>query len=148
VSYESALRQAGYSVEVIPNQGRGAAMARIESARRLFGSIWFNEATTAAGIEALGWYHEKKDDVRIIGLGPEHDWSSHAADAFGLVCITAENGFRSSRPMGFKRKGSAMAVWDENHHRSSIAYFRLPLPLIKELRLTRFAQCAAIKPPE
>jgi phage terminase large subunit len=46
VSYESALRQVGFSVEVIPNQGRGAAMARIESARRLFGSIWFNEATT------------------------------------------------------------------------------------------------------
>ena len=110
MSYESALRQAGFSVEVIPNQGRGAAMARIESARRLFGSIWFNEATTAAGIEALGWYHEKKDDVRIIGLGPEHDWSSHAADAFGLMCITAENGFRSARPTGFKRKGSAMAV--------------------------------------
>jgi phage terminase large subunit len=110
VSYESALRQAGYSVEVIPNQGRGAAMARIESGRRLFGSIWFNEATTAAGIEALGWYHEKKDDVRIIGLGPEHDWSSHAADAFGLMCITAENGFRSVRPTSFKRKGSAMAV--------------------------------------
>ena len=110
VSYESALRQAGYSVEVIPNQGRGAAMARIESVRRLFGSIWFNEATTAAGIEALGWYHEKKDDVRIIGLGPEHDWSSHAADAFGLMCITAENGFRSVRPTSFKRKGSAMAV--------------------------------------
>ena len=22
-----------------------------------------------------------------LGLGPEHDWSSHAADAFGLMCI-------------------------------------------------------------
>jgi len=55
VSYESALRQAGFAVEGIPNQGRGAAMARIESARRFFGSIWFNEATTTAGIEALGW---------------------------------------------------------------------------------------------
>jgi phage terminase large subunit len=30
VSYESALRQAGYAVEVVPNQGRGAAAARIE----------------------------------------------------------------------------------------------------------------------
>ena len=50
VSYESALRQAGFAVEVIPNQGRGAAMVRIESARRLFGSIWFNEATTTPGL--------------------------------------------------------------------------------------------------
>jgi phage terminase large subunit len=92
------------------SHGSGLAMDRIKSVRRIFGSIWFNEATTTAGIEALGWYHEKKDDVRIIGLGPEHDWSSHAADAFGLMCITAENGVRSAKPTGFKRKGSAMAV--------------------------------------
>jgi phage terminase large subunit len=69
----------------VPNQGRGAAAARVEAGRRLFPSIWFNEATTSPGIEALGWYHERKDDVRSVGLGPEHDWSSHAADAFGLM---------------------------------------------------------------
>ena len=32
VSYESALRDAGYAVTVVPNQGRGAAAARIEAA--------------------------------------------------------------------------------------------------------------------
>jgi hypothetical protein len=38
--------------------------------------------------DALGWYHEKKsNDDRNIGLGPNHDWSSHCADAFGLMCI-------------------------------------------------------------
>ena len=73
---------------------------RVESARRLFGSIWFNEATTIPGLEALGWYHEKKDDVRSVGLGPEHDWSSHAADAFGLMCLVAENSFRGSSKHG------------------------------------------------
>lgn len=87
VSYESALRSAGYTVTVVPNQGKGAAAARIEAGRRLFPSIWFNESTTEAGREALGWYHEKKDEVRNIGLGPEHDWASHGADAFGLMCI-------------------------------------------------------------
>lgn len=87
VSYESALRQAGFEVVVIPNQGRGAAKMRIESARRLFPNIWFNEATTEAGLEALGWYHEKRVADRDIGLGPEHDWSSHGADSFGLMCI-------------------------------------------------------------
>lgn len=87
VSYESALRQAGFNVQVIPNQGRGAAMARIEALRRLFPSCWFHEASTSAGLDALGWYHEKRDDARGIGLGPEHDWSSHSADAAGLVAI-------------------------------------------------------------
>jgi len=110
VSYESALRQAGYAVEVVPNQGRGAAMARIEAARRLFPSLWFHATNTQAGLEALGWYHERKDDVRSVGLGPEHDWSSHAADAFGLMCLVAEAGFRGSRPTAVRRKGTAMAV--------------------------------------
>ncbi len=87
VSYESALKSAGYQVTVVPNQGKGAAMARVEESRRLFSSIWFNEEKCSGGIDALGWYHEKKDEVRNIGLGPEHDWASHGADAFGLMCI-------------------------------------------------------------
>jgi len=88
--YEDHVRDAGFEVQVIKNQGKGAAMMRIESARRLFARIWFNEATTEAGREALGWYHEKKDETRSGGLGPEHDWSSHAADAFGLMCLAYE----------------------------------------------------------
>ena len=91
VSYESALRDALFDVRVVPNQGKGAAKMRIEAARRIFPSCWFNVSTTEAGREALGWYHEKKsDDHREIGLGPEHDWSSHGADAFGLMAITYE----------------------------------------------------------
>jgi phage terminase large subunit len=96
VSYESALKAAGYHVTVIPNQGKGAAKARIEITRRHFSSIWFNEDSTSAGIDALGWYHEKKDEHRGIGLGPEHDWASHAADAFGLMCVAAEKFRRES----------------------------------------------------
>lgn len=90
VSYESALRQAGYSVTIIPNQGKGAAAARIEAARRLFPHFWFDEATTEAGREALGAYHERKDEIRGVGLGPEHDWASHGADAFGAACVAYE----------------------------------------------------------
>lgn len=87
VSYESALRDAGYDVVVIPNMGRGAAARRIEAARRLFPRMWFNEETTEAGRAAIGWYHEKRDQERGIGLGPEHDWASHGADSFGLIAV-------------------------------------------------------------
>lgn len=96
VSYESAIREAGYDVTVVPNQGKGAAKARIEAGRRYFSCIWFNEKTTSGGLEALGWYHEKKDAARDIGLGPDHDWSSHGADSFGLICIVAEDIFNES----------------------------------------------------
>lgn len=89
-SYEGFFRQAGYAVSVIPNQGRGAATMRIEAARRLFPSCWFNANTTEAGRDALGWYHEKRDAERDVGLGPEHDWASHSADAFGLMCVAYE----------------------------------------------------------
>ena len=91
VSFESSFREAGYNVTVIPNQGKGAAKMRIESGRRMFPSIRFDAETTEAGREALGWYHEKKsDDDRDVGLGPEHDWSSHGSDAFGLMCVAYE----------------------------------------------------------
>lgn len=89
-SYEAALRSAGFEVHVIPNQGKGAAKARIEAARRLWPSVWVHEPTCLPGIDALGWYHEKRDPNRDVGLGPEHDWSSHGADAFGLMCVDYE----------------------------------------------------------
>lgn len=104
VSYESALMQAGYEVTVVPNQGKGAAKARIEAARRLFPSIWFNADTTQAGRDALGWYHEKMDEKRNIGLGPEHDWASHGADAFGLMCVAYEEPTTKPKPIVYRKK--------------------------------------------
>ncbi len=90
ITFESELKLAGFEVKVVPNMGRGAALKRIEAVRRLFPNIWFNEATTEAGLEALGAYHERQDEVRGVGLGPAHDWASHGADAFGLLCVDHE----------------------------------------------------------
>ena len=101
VSFESAFRSAGFRNGTISDQGRGAARARIEAARRLFPSVWFNQETTEAGRDALGWYHEKKsEDVRDVGLGPEHDWASHGSDAFGLMAVAYE--MPRSRPQKLK----------------------------------------------
>lgn len=89
--FEDHIRGAGFEVRTVANQGRGAALKRVEVARRLFPAIWFNEKTCAPGIDALGWYHEKRsDDERNISYGPEHDWSSHGSDAFGLMCVAYE----------------------------------------------------------
>jgi phage terminase large subunit len=106
VSYESALKQAGFDVRVVPNMGAGAANTRIETVRRVFPQIWFNASTTEGGRDALGWYHEKRDDARGIGLGPDHDWSSHAADAFGLMAVdyTKQQSAQStSAPLNYRR---------------------------------------------
>jgi phage terminase large subunit len=109
--YADHLKDAEFQVEVIPNQGSGAAAMRIEAVRRLFPKCWFNEATTEAGRDALGYYHEKKDEARDVGLGPEHDWSSHAADAFGLMAIAYEEPSRLAafnRPLDFTQFGRGL----------------------------------------
>lgn len=105
VSYESALREAQFDVRTVPNMGAGAANARIEAVRRLLPAVWFNEDTTEPGREALGWYHEKKDEVRGIGLGPDHDWSSHGSDAFGLMAVdhAQQPTTALSAPLKYKR---------------------------------------------
>lgn len=88
--YVDHVRDAGFEAATIPNQGKGAAMMRIEAVRRILPMCCFNEKTTEPGREALGYYHERRDETRIIGLGPDHDWSSHAADAFGLMAVCYE----------------------------------------------------------
>lgn len=87
VTPESFLQGAGFVVDLVNNQGAGAAMQRIEAARLMFPSVRFDAEKTKGGRDALGWYHEKRDPIRNIGLGPEHDFASHAADAFGLVAV-------------------------------------------------------------
>ena len=104
VSYESALRAAGFEVQIIANQGAGAAMKRVEAARRMFPAMWFDEKCQA-GIDAIGWYHEKRDEERGIGFGPEHDWSSHGADAFGLGPVAYEMP-KTSKPAPRKRSSA------------------------------------------
>ena len=104
ITYEGAIRAAGFKTKIIPNQGAGAALKRIEAARRLFPSIWFNADTTQPGLDALGWYHEKRDEARNVGLGPEHDWASHGADAFGMMCIDYESPKDKAKPIVYPKK--------------------------------------------
>lgn len=89
--YSDHLRAAEFTdVQVVENQGRGAAMLRIEAGRRLFPRMWFDLDRTREGRRTLALYHERRDENRGIGMGPEHDAASHCGDAFGLGCIAYE----------------------------------------------------------
>lgn len=109
--YEDHLRDAGFEVQPpIKNMGKGAAMMRIEAVRRLLPKCVFDEEACSAGLDALGYYHERKDEARDIGLGPAHDWSSHAADAFGLMAIAYRDTALSRAmhsPLNYPRLGLA-----------------------------------------
>lgn len=109
--YEDHWRDAGFTVEPpIKNQGPGAASMRIEAVRRLGSQMWWNEDTTESGRDAIGFYHERKDETRNVGLGPDHDWSSHAADALGLMAVCYEQPGRMAafnRPIAYPKSGVA-----------------------------------------
>lgn len=68
--------------------------------------MWFDEERCAGGLDAIGWYHEKRDEERGIGLGPNHDWSSHGADAFGLTAVSYREP-KSARPINYSSRGIA-----------------------------------------
>jgi phage terminase large subunit len=108
--YADHLRDAEFNVTVKRNMGTGAAAMRIEAVRRIFNRCRFDAKKCEAGIEALGFYHEKKDEQRSVGLGPSHDWSSHAADAFGLMALSYEDPARLASfraPIRFPKMGYA-----------------------------------------
>jgi len=90
VTYESALTDAGFKVEVVPNQGTGAANMRIEATRRIFNKVWFNDKPTEQGRKTLAAYRENWNEDRGVGLGPLHDWASNGADSFGLMAVHYE----------------------------------------------------------
>jgi phage terminase large subunit len=66
----------------------------ISAARLLISRMWFDARKCAVGLDALRQYREKRDEKRGVNLGPLHDWSSHAADAFR----TLANGHNDKAP--------------------------------------------------
>lgn len=90
MSYEDQSRKAGFKTRVVRGSGSGAIGAdqkRIDTARRVFNRISFHEDNCRAGIKALTHYHEKIHPETKALMGPDHDWSSHGATAFGLMCV-------------------------------------------------------------
>jgi phage terminase large subunit len=107
ITPQGFLGRAGFTTDVVTNQGKGAALLRIDAVRAMLPRCRFNEDTTESGRLALGAYRQKIDDVRGVGLGPVHDWASHAADAFGLVAVYAEraNTVNKRQPLRRNLKG-------------------------------------------
>jgi phage terminase large subunit len=117
IDFEAQLKAAGYETKKL-HSPPGIVMQRIQAAKRLFGRMIFNNVKDVDGNDktaglrgALGWYHEKRDekDGRNVGLGPDHDWSSHYADAFGLMAIDYKEPTLSLKPVEARPKFGTMA---------------------------------------
>lgn len=62
----------------------------IQAARMMFGHCWFDEAGCDAGLKALRRYQrELQLDEKSFKKIPKHDWSSHYADAFRMLAVSA-----------------------------------------------------------
>ena len=90
-----------------PGQGRGDDAHRGAAPARPASSGGTRPPPNRAATR-IGFYHERKDDARNVGLGPEHDWSSHAADALGLMAICYEEPGRAgsfNRAIRYREQG-------------------------------------------
>lgn len=57
---------------------------RIDAVRNMLRLCWFDKERCSYGIECLRQYRKEWDDKKRTWRNvPEHDWTSHAADAFG-----------------------------------------------------------------
>ena len=84
-------RSLGIKFEVLPAD---SIQDGISTARLLISRMWFDGQKCAVGLDALRQYREKRDEKRGVNLGPLHDWSSHAADAFRYLAM----GFSETQP--------------------------------------------------
>jgi hypothetical protein len=65
-----------------------AVLEGIEQGRNILNRCWFDETKCARGLSALESYHaEYDDDRKKLNNKPEHDWTSHAADAFRTFSV-------------------------------------------------------------
>lgn len=71
---------------VVPNMGKDKG---IQAARATFKLCYFDREKTFAGLEHLKSYHRKYDEkTKTFSEQPEHDQSSHAADAWRYLSLS------------------------------------------------------------
>lgn len=100
-------RDLGIRFRVLPKAG---LLDGIEAVRNLLPKCYFNEATCSHGIRALCEYSKEWDDLnKCFSAKPEHNWTSHPADAFRYLAMAYKGG------NGRKEKRQQSAVDNHNY---------------------------------
>lgn len=98
-------------------------MDGIEAARRTLGLCYFDETKCTKGIEALTQYSKKWDPMRrVFSEKPNHDWSSHASDAFRYLSVGYEHIYDFDDEMIEAQSGVANSSYDVYSHRDTNSY--------------------------
>ena len=102
---EATLNSLGVRpTKILPRTGPAD---RVNAVRLILPKARFNAAACAAGIKAL-WHYKREfnDDANTFKATPVHDWSSHAADAFGHLAQGARERVERTR------LPSTVAAWN------------------------------------
>ena len=85
-SRAETLEQQGFKTEVV----KASSIADgINACKLIFGKCWFDKVKCEEGISALSNYHRKENPIAMTySKEPEHDWTSHGADAFRLMGVS------------------------------------------------------------
>jgi hypothetical protein len=72
----------------------------IDAVRNILPRCWFNYEKTKRGVEALRQFKKRWDDKkRCYSTEPDHDWTSHAADAFRYLALMMREARRKQKPL-------------------------------------------------
>jgi phage terminase large subunit len=90
-----------------------SVLSAINQARLFFPRCWFDETRCERLLDALAAYHAKPDVKHGTDKPePEHDWSSHGADAFRLLAVSTPLGVPQLTPPRPARMDFDMFNWD------------------------------------
>ena len=82
------LAEYGFTdIQIVP---RLSVLDGINSARAILPYCWFDREKTERGWKCLKNYHKELDEKRQAFKWPDHDWSSHGADAFRYLAVVNE----------------------------------------------------------
>jgi hypothetical protein len=113
-------KKLGIKFFVCPKLG---IMDGIEAARRALAISLIDEEKCSQGLDALSQYSKKFDSVRKVFLEkPNHDWSSHASDAFRYLAVGYEHLVDFDDEDIELQMGRANDNYDVYSHRSNSNY--------------------------
>lgn len=95
------LAELGVTAQIVPKLDPEDG---VEAVRGLLPMCFFDSEKCALGLKALMSYHRKWDEVkRAFATHPEHDWSSHAADAFRYFAVGSSQIHQYQQPQRRRR---------------------------------------------
>jgi len=101
------MREKGMPTQIVAKLKRSQG---IKAVRQVFSNLWFDESKCYDLIKALRHYHyEEKVEDETFGKEPNHDWSSHAADALRYLAVALTDDRRKVKQPN-ERRGTWMSA--------------------------------------